>query len=120
MQNTVYVFNLHNLNFKEVSQLLQEEKAFQFTKPQGGKIQSDTKSDFITVCVAMNNRYKKDDKYQERKKGSADSGGRFRRDWTDCVAQRRKQGLICLGNVHTHERQKNLLPKQHDCEGEGK
>lgn len=59
MQNTAYVFNLHNLNFKEVFQLLQEEKAFQFTKPKGGKIQSDTKSDFITVCVAMNNRYEK-------------------------------------------------------------
>jgi len=57
MQTTVYIFSLHNLSFRDVFQLLQEEKAFQFTKPQGGKIQSDTKSDFITIYVAMNKRY---------------------------------------------------------------
>lgn len=108
MQNTVYIFDLHNLSFKEVFQLLQEEKSFQFTKAQGGKIQSDTKSDFITVCVAMNKRCQKDNKYQKRKKGPAESGGRFRRDWTDCMAQRRKQVLSCLGNVHTHEQHKSL------------
>lgn len=108
MQNTVYIFNPHSLSFKELFQLLQGEKALQFTKPSGRKIQSDTKSDFTTVCLAVNKTYQKDNKYQERKKGPADSGGRFRRDWTDCIAQRRKQVLSCLGNVHAHEQHKSL------------
>lgn len=105
MQNTVCIFS-HN--FKEFFWLLQGEKALRFTKPQGGKIPSDTKSNFITAFVILYNRYQKDNKYQERKKGNADGGSKFRRDLTDCVAPRKKQVLSCLGNVHTHEQHKSL------------
>lgn len=63
MQNTVCIFN-HS--FKEFFWLLQGEKAFQFPKPQGGKIQSGTKSDFVTVCVIMNNIYQRDTRKEKK------------------------------------------------------
>lgn len=119
MQNTAYVFNLHNLNFKEVFQLLQEEKAFQFTKPKGGKIQSDTKSDFITVCVAMNNRYEKMINTRKERKAlltvEGGSGGIGLTAWHKGGSK----GWSAWG-MSIHMSGINLSPKQHDCEGEGK
>lgn len=54
-----------------------------------------------------------------RKENKALLTGSFRRDWSDCTAQRRKQVWSCLG-MSIHMSSITLSPKQHACEGAGK
>lgn len=42
--------------------VLLREKTFQYTNSWGGRIQSYTTSDFVTICVVMKKRFQEEEK----------------------------------------------------------